>query len=58
MLIFKIREDRVMLIYLCQGKLNKYEKVMYKIIVKTEEEKGHHAAKLQSRKQCYDSDLS
>ena len=47
-----------MLIYLCQGKLNKYEKVMYKIIVKTEEEKGHHAAKLQSRKQCYDSDLS
>lgn len=48
-----------MLSHLCQGKLNKYEKVIYKIKVKTGEvEKDHHAAKVQSRKQCYDSELN
>lgn len=37
----------------------KYEKVIYKIKVKRGEvEKGHHAAKLQSRKRCYDSELN
>lgn len=48
-----------MLSYLCQGKVKKYEKVIYKIKVKTGEvDKGHHAAKLQPRKECYDSELN
>lgn len=46
-----------MLLYFCQIKLKKYEKVIYKIKVKTRErEKGHHEEKLQSRKLCYDSE--